>query len=115
MVVNGEQLVRGQLDPQGRSCERLRLEPIEVEFCDAIVAGVLQSFTAGLEFTVGTDRSSPGGSAAAAGRHTLHAALPGRATYILWSPMSGRGGAKQPYRVQAQRLDFFRQPAVGVD
>lgn len=117
MVVNGEQLIRGDVDPQGRSLERLRLAPIEVEFCDAIVAGLLQPFTPGVDFSVGDDRVVSWAAPSPLPDGTLYTLrYRARATYVLWSPMSrDEGGAKQPYRVQAQRLDFFRMPAAGVD
>lgn len=116
MVINNERLRRGALDPAGRSQERLRIRPsLGVEYCAAIVGDALVAYAEGTDFSVGADGSIawvPGRGPAAGTRYTLryHA----RPTFIIWSPQSrDEGGSKQPYRCQAQRLDFFHRGAVG--
>lgn len=114
MVVNDEVHVRGDVDPGGRSTERLRLHPsLAVEFCEAIVGGTLTTFVEGTAFTVATNGAitwisgPPNGT-----QYTLR--YRARPSFVVWSPMSrDEGGTKQPYRVLAQRLDFWRRQVVG--
>ncbi len=113
-VVNRETHKRGELDPLGRSAERLRFpDVLAVESIDAIVGGVLQTYLPDTEFTVGFDASIQWVTGPPA--QTLYTVrYVARPVYVCWGPESrDEGGAKQPTRCLAQRLDFFRQPVVG--
>jgi hypothetical protein len=116
MVVNNERHVRGEIDPAGRSTERLRLPtPLDVEYCEAIVAGVLTQYVLNTDFGL-SDTNALQWAAGDAGPPpgTLYTIrYTARPVYICWSPESrDENGSKQPYRCIAQRLDYFRQPVV---
>lgn len=113
-IVNAEVHVKGEVDKLNRSTERLRFpDVIEAEFIDAIVADVLHTYSSGVDFNVGDDASITwtGGPPDGTQYTVRYSARP---VYICWSPESrDEGGTKQPTRVIAQRLDFFRKRAVG--
>lgn len=116
MVVNNERHHRGAVDPVGRSTERLRIYPaLAVEYCDALVGGDIVSYVDGADFSVlgdGTVAWVAGRGPGNGAQYTLR--YRARPTFLVWSPQSrDEGGAKMPYRCQAQRLDFFRRDAVG--
>lgn len=125
IVVNNERLVRGETDGVGRSRERLRLAPLRIEYVEAIVGadpeadpplvGELVQYIPEIDFVLGLDGSINWvASAGPPQGATYTVRYVARPAFILWSPMSrDEGGVKQPYRSIAQRLDFFRQPAVG--
>ncbi len=116
MVVNNERHVRGAVDPVGRSTERLRIHPsLAVEYCEAIVGGLLVAYIEGSDFSIegsGAIVWGAGRGPAVGVQYTLR--YRARPVYIVWSPQSrDEGGTKQPYRCMAQRFDFFRREAVG--
>jgi len=125
LVVNNERHTRGDPDPLGRSTERLRFPtPLNIEFCEAIVGadpdgrgGTLIQYGFFGDFTVsdaGTIDWVAGHGPAVGLTYTMR--YTARPVYVCWSPMSrDEHATKQPYRVLAQRLDFFRQPVVGED
>lgn len=116
MTVNNELHVRGELDKAGRSTERLRIAPaLSIEFCEAIVAGVVTAYAFFTDFTVdaaGAISWNPGHGPADGSQYTVRYTT--RPTYLIWSPQSrDEGGERMPYRARAQRYDFFRRKAVG--
>ncbi|HVM95631.1 MAG TPA: hypothetical protein VMT89_04550 [Candidatus Acidoferrales bacterium] len=114
LVYNGEKFIRGKVDAANRSLERVRVRPvIAVERVLGRVAGNVQDFLVDTDVSIqedGTiqwDNPPPDGTL-----YTVR--YRSRPAYVCWEPMSrDEGGARQPYRVRAQRIDFFRQPAVG--
>lgn len=112
IVVNNEFLKRGELTPGGASRERLRLNPLRVEFIEAIVASVLVQYAFFTDYTfdaagVITWINGPPSGTQYSIRYVA------RPTFIVWAPMSrDEAATKMPYRVHAQRLDFFERRAV---
>mgnify|MGYP001559718773 FL=1 len=115
VVVVNERHVRGQADPQARSTERFRFPSVlEIEFCESIVAGVLEQYALGVDFSVDASNAMVWTASAGPPAATLYTVrYTARPVYICWSPESrDENGDRQPYRCMAQRLDFFRQPVV---
>lgn len=115
MVVNNERHVRAEVDPLGRSTERVRIMPmLGIEFCDAIIGGQQFLYVEGVDLAVDANGGivwytdgPPVGSA-----YTMRYQT--RPAYVCWSPQSRDENAnKLPYRCVAQRLDFWRRPVVG--
>lgn len=110
MVVNNERLTRGAADKLGRSRERCRVRPvIEVEYAEAIVAGVLERYFPVLDFTI--DQAAvitwgAGRGPSVETQYTLRYVA--RPNFVVWAPKSrDEGGTRQPYRALLQRLDFY--------
>ncbi|MEO8602980.1 MAG: hypothetical protein ABI629_10415 [bacterium] len=117
MVVNNERHVRGETrTPGGPSTERLRISPpIAVEFCEAIIAGVLTQYETPADFSIdgaGVITWVDGRGPAAGVQYTMrHTARP---TFLCWDPQSrDEDSQRMPYKCRAQRYDFFRRKAVG--
>lgn len=120
MVIQNELHVRGEVDPLGRSLERLRFRhALEVEFCGARTGTapnyVLTEYASPDDFSIAAGGAiewvaghGPGANVQYSMRYTA------RPTFLLLSPMSrDEAGNRQPYRAIAKRLDFFDRPAVG--
>lgn len=116
MVVDNEFLTRGEVDRLGRSRERTRMPVVRVERCAVIQPDdSLLFFEEGADFTIANGSEVAwvvGRGPAADSRYALRYVA--RPTFIVWSPMSrDEGGNRQPYRVEAQRFDFWRRDSVG--
>lgn len=117
MPVNNERHVRGETrKPGGPSTERLRIYPATaVEFCEAIVGGVLTQYSTPADFSVADDGTIlwvAGRGPADGTPYTLR--YTARPTFLCWSPVSrDEASERMPYRCRAQRYDFFRRKAVG--
>lgn len=117
MPVNNERHVRGATrKPGGPSTERLRIYPaLSIEFCEAIVAGVLTPYAFWTDFVVEADGTivwQPGRGPADGVAYTMRYTV--RPTFLCWSPQSrDEGGQRMPYKCRAQRYDFFGRKAVG--
>lgn len=108
IMVNNERHERGEVDRAGRSTERVRQIPVQIEKVEAFVGGASQEFDSG--FSLGLDGSiiwaagPPDGS-----RYTVR--YEARPAFVVWGPQSrDEFGNKMPYKVKAQRLDFFAGP-----
>lgn len=116
LVVDNEFLTYGESDRLGRSRERTRMPVVRVERCASITpppARELLFFTEGVDFTVNNGRDIAWTNPPPANsRYVLRYVA--RPVYICWSPMSrDENASKMPYRVEAQRYDFFRRESVG--
>jgi len=117
LTVNNERHIRGDTDKLGRPTERLRMPIVlSVDWVAAIVGGDLARFVEGTDFTLGLDGSvlwvDAGHGPPTGVQYTVR--YRARPHYVIWSPQSrDEHATKQPYKTMAQRLDFFRQPAVG--
>lgn len=120
MVVNNEFHVRGELDPLGRSTERLRLgHALSIQDClcaDGENGEILREFVEGEDFLANYDNGdiiwADGRGPAEGTRYSMRYAA--RPSFVCLSPQSrDEGGTQQVYRSLFQRLDFFRRPSVG--
>ena len=85
---------------------------LDVDDCEAIVAGVRTQYVLGTDFTLDENNAVLWANGPPDG--TLYTVrYTARPVYVCWSPESrDEDATKQPYRVIAQRLDFFRQQPV---
>jgi len=120
LMIARQVLVRGATNKLGRSRERLRYREaaVAVEYCEAIDPGdpaAVLSFSTPDDFSLGPTgvvEWVPGHGPASGKQYTVR--YQARPTYIVWSPQEREeGGQKLPYRVQAQRLEFFQPAVVG--
>lgn len=115
IVVNQERHVRGAVDRQGHSRERLQMVPVLVESIEAIVADALVAYAFFTDFTVSANGTITWQAGKGPPTDTQYVVrYQARPAYVVWAPQSrDEGGSKMPYRAMAQRLDFFA-PKVAV-
>jgi len=110
-TTSGEIFTVGDVNKLGHSKERLRFNPIELEYATAIVAGQLVTYVfpqvvVGDDGVITWDGGPPQGT-----QYSVR--YRGRPAYVCWSPQSRDENAqKMPYRVAVKRLDSFEQRVV---
>lgn len=120
LTVNNERLIRGAVDPLGRSVERVRMPTVlNVDACESVtgrgVTAHLVEYVWNVDFTIDvTGAVTWSGSNVPASGQAYVLRYQARPVYICWGPQSrDEYGVQQPYKCFAQRLDFFRRPAAG--